>query len=63
MRQFVNDDGENVFALLLTDKERALASSLVNDHIRRIESVIEQNPPILPDKFKWMYNLEDKLQK
>lgn len=58
----INDKGERLVALALTEKEIHLLSSLVTIHIRRLEGLIEEQPSTLPTHKNWMYDLEDKLE-
>lgn len=58
----INDKGEKLVAVALTEKEIHLLSSLVTIHIRRLEGLIEEQPATLPTHKNWMYDLEDKLE-
>ena len=58
----LNDKGEQLYAIALTEKEANLLSSLVTLHIHRLESLIEEQPSALPTHKEWMYDLEDKLE-
>lgn len=62
MRTYQNDNKETVYAIHFTAKEMALLSSLVTHHIRTLEGLIEEEPPVLPTHKEWMYLLEDKLE-
>lgn len=58
----INDKGEKLVAVALTEKEIHLLSSLVTVHIKRLEGLIEEQPATLPTHKNWMYSLEDKLE-
>tara|TARA_R100001463_G_scaffold132744_1_gene193621 strand:+ start:304 stop:492 length:189 start_codon:yes stop_codon:yes gene_type:complete len=58
----INDKGERLVAVALTEKETHLLSSLVTIHIRRLEGLVEEQPATLPTHKEWMYKLEDKLE-
>lgn len=58
----INDRGEKLVAVALTEKEIHLLSSLVTVHIKRLEGLIEEQPATLPTHKNWMYDLEDKLE-
>lgn len=58
----INDRGEKLVAVALTEKEINLLSSLVTVHIKRLEGLIEEQPATLPTHKEWMYELEDKLE-
>jgi hypothetical protein len=62
MRKYINDEGDNTYAILFTQRELNLISSLVTIHIKRLEGLIEEQPSKLPTHKEWMYNLEDKLE-
>ena len=57
-----NDNGEQLFPFHLTENEVNLIAGLVTLHIRRLEGLMEEQPPVLPSHKKWMYDLEDKIQ-
>lgn len=57
----INDKGEELYAIALTNKEIALLSSLVTTHIKTLEGLMPEGKPGLPPHKKWMYTLEDKL--
>ena len=59
--KLLNDQGEQLTPVMLTELERSLLSNLVTRHIHQIESLVEEQPAQLPEHKKWMYNLEDKL--
>ena len=58
----INDKGEELSTVALTEKEIHLLSSLVTLHIHRLESLVEKQPSALPTHKEWMYDLEDKLE-
>lgn len=58
----INDKGEKLVSMALTEKEVHLLSSLVTIHIRRLEGLVEEQPATLPTHKQWMYDLEDKLE-
>lgn len=59
--KMVNDKGETLVAVALTNKEIKLLSSLVTLHVHRLESLVDTQPSALPTHKEWMYDLEDKL--
>lgn len=61
MRKYINDNGEEVVAILLEEKEIALIQSLLDTHIKTLEGLMPEGKPGLPQHKQWMYNLEDKL--
>jgi hypothetical protein len=62
MRKYINDGGEEVYSILVTKREMSLLANLTTQHIRTLEGLMENDPPILPEHKDWMYILEDKLE-
>jgi len=61
MRPYINDEGEDMYASVFSNRELALLSSLVTTHIKTLEGLMPEGKPGLPSHKRWMYKLEDKL--
>ena len=61
MRARLNDNGDELYSMALTEKEIKLLGSLLTHHIKNLEGLLDDGHITLPEHKKWFYELEDKL--